>query len=288
MESLYCQGMDGLIDNYQGYFIDVWGVIHDGAKVCPGSIEVLEKLQHCGKKVVLLSNAPRRSWAVEDLLNGMGVTKSHYNHLVTSGEDAWASIQEDVYVIPEIKKGAAYFIGMDQDLHMLHESGIMRTENMAEASFILATGMPNLGESLAQYKDTLDEGVERNLPFVCVNPDMVVHIKGEEFLCAGTLAHYYESRGGKVFYHGKPHRSVYERAHALMGHTPKDKILAIGDSLHTDVKGARGFGIDVAFIMGGIHKKEMLDNSHLEREDLESKLSAMGEPPTYHMPSFAL
>lgn len=289
MESRSLSGMKGLMNLYQAFFIDLWGVVHDGVALYPDAIGVLKELQKAQKKVVLLSNAPRRSAVVKKFLASLGIKGDLFSDVVTSGEDMWASLQEKKNSLSSLVEiGSAYFMGSPQDLSLLHECGFSKEERLQEASFILATGFGCLGDALTKYQDQLDEGLRLNLPLICVNPDKVVHVGGAEYLCAGTLADYYEMRGGRVFYHGKPHRSVYERAHKLVGRMPKKGILAIGDSFHTDVQGACHFGIDVALVMGGIHKKDLLDEHNKERDHVGRFLKTQEFSPTYHMPFFAL
>src|SRR5712671_1380066 len=91
----------------------------------------------------------------------------------------------------------------------------------------------------------------------------------------------YRALGGEVIFYGKPHRPIYERAMQLAagknGHTAElGKVLAIGDSVRTDLAGAHGFGIDCLFVTRGIHAEEF---AGVDALDPASVKELFGHPP---------
>lgn len=244
-------------DQYQGYILDLWGVVHDGHDPYGGVVECLRQLQDLKKQVVFLSNAPRRSWVVKDLLLKMGIDSSLYQHLITSGDDAYESLKTRTFHPYKNLGKRCFYFGLPKDHHMLEGNGLEEVSDIKNADFILAIHTFVMGEGLKRYESLLRQGVQKNIPLICVNPDLVVHIKGEEHICAGTLAEWYKKEGGIVYYHGKPHPDIYERALGLFSGLKNSQILCIGDSLKTDVKGALEMGLDVAFVPGGIHKADL-------------------------------
>lgn len=270
-------GISEIAGRYRGVIVDLWGVLHNGEVAFPDAISALDALRSNGLDVCLLSNAPRRARQVAEKLTLMGISSSQYNHLITSGE----LVYEVLTNAPDrwhAALGRRYFHLGPSDLRGLL-SGSDRSEVFLpqNADFVLNTGAGGQQE-IDQAKETLKECASRKLPMVCANPDLVVLVGDKLITCAGTLAEQYEALGGDVRYHGKPYSFVYRRALDLLGHE-RDEVLAVGDSLRTDVAGARHMGMDVVFITSGIHRADAgnLDASSLSVEQLQQLLA--GKPP---------
>ena len=233
---------------YDGFIIDLWGVVHDGTALYPGAKEALDFLHAEEKPVVFLSNAPRRAHKVTTRLTELGIPAEYYAACITSGEVAYHWLSQSN------KFGKKYFyLGPSKDEDILSElADYQRVTLTLDADFILNTGYQYDFQPHAEIIPVLKKLVAEEKPLLCVNPDLeVVKQDGTQMLCAGTLAAEYEKLGGRVTFVGKPHARVYE---ACRAHLPKARLLAIGDNLLTDMKGANAARIDAMLITGGVLK----------------------------------
>ncbi|MDZ5646628.1 TIGR01459 family HAD-type hydrolase [Nitrospirillum sp. BR 11828] len=251
-------GLSHLADRYDGFILDLWGVVHDGIAPYPGVPECLKTLRAQGKRVCLLSNAPRRVDAAADRLTEMGLTPDHYDALLTSGEATHDALREPPDAWHAALGPKLLHIGPDRDAGVyLDLPGRIKVDRPEDADFVLNTGIVDFSESLADYEPILAACAALNLPMVCANPDLVVHVGPQLVICAGELARRYEELGGDVRQHGKPYPGVYARCFDLLGGIARQRILAVGDSLRTDMAGANAAGIDGLLITGGIHREEL-------------------------------
>ena len=250
------RGIGALAPRYDGFILDLWGVVHDGVAPQPGALECLRGLIEGGKRIVLLSNAPRRSCDVVERINRMGVPAGLYHDVICSGEEAWQYLarRDDPFYAALGRR--CLHIGSVRDTGIREGLGLELVETAEEAEFILNTGPAGWNDRIEDYTPILQRALARGLPMVCANPDLVVMHAGRLALCAGALAQWYEERGGRVRWHGKPFRSVYDSCLDLLGIDDRSRILAVGDSLRTDIAGAAGAGIDSVLIVGGIHADE--------------------------------
>ena len=250
------RGVGALAPRYDGFILDLWGVVHDGVAPLPGALECLRGLIEAGKRIVLLSNAPRRAEDVVDRIDRIGVPVGLYHNVMSSGEEAWQHLARRDDSFYAALGWRCLHIGSERDIGIREGLGLELVETAEEAEFILNTGPADWDDRVEDYAPLLGRALERALPMVCANPDLVV-IHGDRLaVCAGALAQWYEERGGSVRWHGKPFRSVYETCFGLLGIDDLSRILAIGDSLRTDIAGAAGAGIDSVLIAGGIHADE--------------------------------
>ena len=269
-------GIGELASRYDGFILDLWGVIHDGVAPLPGALECLRSLIEAGKRTVLLSNAPRRSGDVVERINQIGVPAGLYHHVMSSGEEAWQYLDRRHDPFYAALGRRCLHIGSERDTAMRRGLGLDVVETAEEAEFILNTGPAGWEDRIEDYTPILRRGLARGLPMVCANPDLVVMHAGRLALCAGALAQWYEESGGRVRWHGKPFRSVYDTSLQLLGIADRSRILAVGDSLRTDIAGAAGAGIDSVLIAGGIHADEFGTISG-QAPDLERIAEALGE-----------
>jgi HAD superfamily hydrolase (TIGR01459 family) len=249
-------GLRALAPRYDGFILDLWGVIHDGITPIPGAIESLRSLIDAGKRIVLLSNAPRRADDVVRRITTVGVPADIYHHVMSSGEEAWQHLkQRDDPFYASLGRRCLH-LGSERDLEIREGLDLDYVDAAAEADFILNTGPAGWDDRIEDYEPLLREALGRRLPMVCANPDLVVMRGTTLHLCAGALAKWYEEAGGRVRWHGKPYHSVYDSCLRLLGIEDRSRILAIGDSLRTDIAGAAGAGIESLLIAGGIHAEE--------------------------------
>jgi len=272
-------GIRELAPEYDGFILDLWGVVHDGTAPFPGVLDCMERLIAAGKRLVLLSNAPRRSDDVMRRITRIGVPERLYHGIMSSGEEAWLHLKHRDEPFYAALGHRCVHIGSERDLEIREGLDLVFVDVPAEADFILNTGPAEWEDTLETYMPVLAEALSRGLPMVCANPDLVVVHNGKPALCAGALAEEYQRLGGRVRWHGKPYPSVYESCLGLLGIGEKRRILAIGDSLRTDIAGAAGAGIDSLFIAGGIHADEFSNDGGLDPERIAAALNEDGLRP---------
>ena len=253
------RGLSEIVDRYDALLLDQWGVLHGGIEPYPGVLETLAALRAAGKPVAVLSNAPRRSEHAEGRLRRIGVPAHAYDRLVTSGDSAHAALaaRDDP---AHAALGRAYlFIGPGWDSGLLEGLGYRRVDQVADADFLLAVGLYDEADPIEHYDAAFAAAAACDLVMVCVNPDLVIHRQGGVTApCAGWLAqHYREVHGGRVLYHGKPDPAIFRRAAEALGQGDHARILVVGDSLATDIKGAIAAGYDSLVVARGIYAEEL-------------------------------
>ncbi len=274
---IFLNKLNDIIDSYDYYFLDVWGVIHDGITAYPGVLEAMKLLRAKNKKVCFLSNAPRRASKVAEVLKGYGITTDFYDFILTSGEATYLDLEKNQKENFKNFGKKYFYIGPKKDMGLLDGLNYEKVESAAIADFAVTTGFDHDESKLEEKLPQALEAKKHNLPMICVNPDLIViRQNGNIMICAGTLAQEYERLEGQVIYYGKPFSLVYKIACEIFFNIenreiPKDKIIAIGDGLETDIKGANAFGIDNILVTGGILSKslgirydEVADKSKLE------------------------
>jgi HAD superfamily hydrolase (TIGR01459 family) len=282
-------GIAPLAGRYRAAIIDLWGVLHDGGTPFPGAQRALAGLLGAGVQVHLLSNAPRQTAPVVVRLGELGYPVGSYSHLMTSGEATWRMLvaRDDPFFQALGRK--VYFLGAEKDRSMLEGGYAERVATLAEADFILNTGA-DFGATVAQYEPLLQEARARDLPMVCANPDRVVIHHGVREICAGALAERYQALGGRVREIGKPHGEVYRLCLATLGVAPSE-VLAIGDSLTTDIAGAAAEGMDSVLVADGIFAEPLgvaPGGPGLSAEAVTRLVASLGAAaPTYALPQLA-
>ena len=244
--------LSDIYENYDTFVIDLWGVIHNGVMLNPKAIDAIEQLKKNSKKIVFLSNAPRPSSKVVNFLIKMSMDKKYLSNVMTSGEAA-------MYAINKNQFGKTFFhLGPPRDTSVFEKVKNNKVD-LENCDFILCTGLFDGRENdLKYYKTLLENHISKKL--ICTNPDLTVHRGSVEELCAGSVAKVFEDLGGEVVYFGKPHKEIYN-----MCFESNEKVLAIGDNLRTDIKGANNLKIDCIFISEGVHRDEYKDSSELEK-----------------------
>ena len=244
--------LSDIYKNYDTFIIDLWGVVHNGMVLNPKAIEAIEQLENNSKRIVFLSNAPRPSSKVINFLLKMNMNKKYLSNVMTSGEAAMHAINKN-------KFGKSFFhLGPPRDTSVFEKVKDNRVD-LESCDFILCTGLfDDHEDDLEYYRNYLKNYISKKL--VCTNPDLTVHRGTVEELCAGSVAKVFEDIGGEVVYFGKPHKEIYK-----MCFGPNEKVLAIGDNLRTDIKGANNLKIDCIFITEGVHRNEFNNFSELNK-----------------------
>ena len=262
----FLHGVGNLSNNYDGIILDLWGVVHDGVKPYPGAKHCLSMLREAGKRVVLLSNAPRPAASARQALRNMGLDDGLYHGIMTSGEATRLALQKRDDAWFESLGRKVLHIGPERDLPTLDGLGLERVLDPARADFIVNTGPDDLVASeLSDYENILQASRAANLRMICANPDLEVVRDGKRLICAGALAVRYEELGGEVRSFGKPDAAIYKPVLAMLGVDPT-RVLAVGDSLRTDIMGARAAGLDSCWVLGGIHGEELGNDPFLIRK----------------------
>ena len=242
-------GFCSIVDNYQLFYIDLWGVIHNGINLHKESIKVLNELSNKGKEYVLLTNAPRPNDVVKSFLEKMGMDKEIRDHVFTSGQ---ASLN---YLKKNQSTQKFFHIGPPRDFDLFNDFIKMKSDNINESDYILCTGLfEEFDNNLNYYNDLFKENIEKKM--ICTNPDLIVDRGNKRELCAGSVAMVFEKMGGSVIYFGKPYPEVYNQS----TNNKNKKVLCIGDNLNTDIKGANLLNYDSLLISNGVHKEEIKKN----------------------------
>ncbi|MDB5520611.1 MAG: HAD-superfamily hydrolase, subfamily [Tardiphaga sp.] len=263
-----------LTENVDVILSDIWGVIHNGLVSFPEACDALLRFRKNGGTVVMITNAPRPADSVQRQLRKLGVADDTYDAIVSSGDLTRNFVsghdgQSMFWLGPE--RDNSIYRGLDAKLAPLER-----------ADYIVCTGpFDDETESAEDYRAMMMQARARNLPFICANPDIVVERGDRLIYCAGAIAELYRELGGEVIFYGKPHRPIYDQAMRLAaarrGHeTPLNRVLAIGDSVRTDLAGAQAFGLDCLFVMRGIHAGEF---EKLDQLDPAAVRELFGHPP---------
>ena len=270
----FVERLRDLVDGVEVILSDIWGVVHNGLEAFPEACDALHTYRQRGGTVILITNAPRPADSVQRQLRKLGVADDTYDAIVSSGD-----LTRDFVADHPGKK--MFWIGMERH-NAVHRGLDPVIAPLEDADYIVCTGLfDDETESAEDYRAMLLQARARKLPLVCANPDILVERGDRLIYCAGAIAELYRELGGEVIFYGKPHRPIYERAMALAaerrGHaTPLDRVLAIGDSVRTDLTGALGFGIDCLFMTRGIHSEEF---EGIDQLDPASVKELFGHPP---------
>ena len=270
----FAERLRDLVGGVEVLLSDIWGVVHNGLVAFPEACQALRNFRAQGGTVILITNAPRPADSVQRQLRKLDVADETYDAIVSSGDLTRNFVaghpgQKMFWIGPE--RDSSIYRGLDVGLVPLEE-----------ANYIVCTGLfDDETESAENYRAMMLEARERQLTLVCANPDIVVERGDRLIYCAGAIAELYLELGGEVIFYGKPHRPIYERAMALAAErrgqaVPLSRVLAIGDSVRTDLTGAHGFGIDCLFVTRGIHSEEF---AGIDELDPASVKELFGHPP---------
>ena len=242
-------GLSSIIDEYQLFYIDLWGVVHNGVSLHQEAIKTLHEITKKNKDYILLTNAPRPNHAVKSFLEKLGMEKEIRDHVFTSGEAALNYLKKNL-----LSKNF-FHVGPPRDFDLFKDFKKAKSKSIENCDYILCTGLfDDHSEDLRDYKDLFKKSLNKKM--ICTNPDLIVDRGSKRELCAGSVAMVFEKMGGEVIYFGKPYPEVYNQSID----NKNKKILSIGDNLNTDIKGANLLNFDSLIISNGIHKKEIKEN----------------------------
>ena len=270
----FVDGLRDLADGVEVVLSDIWGVVHNGLEAFSEACEALRTCRARGATVILITNAPRPADSVQRQLRKLAVPDETYDAIVSSGDLTR-------HYVADHPGRKVFQLGPERD------SGIYRGLDpiigpLEEADYIVCTGLfDDETETAEDYREMMLKARERSLPLICANPDIVVERGDRLIYCAGAIAELYREMGGEVIFYGKPHRPIYERAIALAAEHRRHEIklssvLAIGDSVRTDLAGAHGFGVACLFVTRGIPSEEF---EGIDQLDPASVKELFGHPP---------
>src|SRR6267142_2152576 len=270
----FAERLRDLVDGIDVVLSDIWGVVHNGLVAFPEACQALHHFRAQGGTVIMITTAPRPADSVQRQLRKLGVADETYDAIVSSGD-----LTRNFVADHPGKK--IFWIGPERD-SSIHRGLDAVMAPLEQADYIVCTGLfDDEIESAEDYRAMLLQAREHKLPLICANPDIVVERGDRLIYCAGAIAELYRELGGDVVFYGKPHRPIYERAVELAAErrnqaTPLAKVLAIGDSVRTDLAGAHGFGINCLFVTRGIHSG---DFEGIDQLDPASVKELFGHPP---------
>ena len=270
----FVERLADLVDGIDVVLSDIWGVVHNGLESFPEACEALHTFRSRGGTVIMITNAPRPADSVQRQLRKLGVADDTYDAIVSSGD----LTRHYVAGHPGRK---VFWLGPERD-SSIHRGLDLTLGPLEQADYIICTGLfDDETETAEDYRSMMRQARERGLPLICANPDIVVERGDRLIYCAGAIAELYRELGGEVIFYGKPHRPIYDRAMELATERrgramPLNRVLAIGDSVRTDLAGAHGFGIDCLFVTRGIHAEEF---AGVDQLDPASVKELFGHPP---------
>ena len=248
-KNLDLEGLSSIANDYDLFYIDLWGVVHNGVKLHVQAIEALKELSKINKSFVLLTNAPRPNQTVRTFLEKMGMEEEIRKHVFTSGEAALNHLKK-FYLLEKF-----FHIGPPRDFDLFNDFKNNQSIELDQSQYLLCTGLfDQHDKDLNYYKELLEKHINKKM--ICTNPDLIVDRGNERELCAGSVAMVFEKMGGNVIYFGKPYPEVYNQSINNF----KKRTLSIGDNLNTDIKGANLLNYDSLLISNGVHKNEIEDS----------------------------
>lgn len=273
-------------DRYEALFVDLWGCVHNGVNALPDAVAALQDYRHKGGTVVLLTNSPKPRAGVAPQIRGFGVPDDAWDTIATSGDSARAAmfrgaVGQRVYFMGDPARDAGFF----EPIHVIEDPVDITRVPLSEADGIVCCGpfdaLAHPDENRADFLYAKNKG----LKLLCANPDIVVDRGETREWCAGALAKLYTEMGGESLYFGKPHPPIYDLARRRLSEIGKSTsdgaILAIGDGVLTDIKGAMGEDIDSLFISGGLAAAETKTAHQPDPDALTSYLEKEMSNPTY-------
>ncbi len=263
-------GLKDLVADFDSLLCDVWGVLHNGVAAFPAAVDAIVRFRDAAGPVVLITNAPRPSAPIRTQLKTLGVPDDAYDAIVTSGDVTRAVIAER----PGVK---VLHLGPERDLSFYDGLDVVLAGEEEEAELVSCTGLfDDTTETPDDYRPLLQRLIGRGLPMVCANPDLVVERGNTLVYCAGALAGLYAELGGEAVLVGKPHAPIYAAARREVEALGGTRILAVGDGLPTDIRGAIMNHVPVLFVTGGIHAADFGPPHAPDGERVAARLAAEG------------
>ena len=284
-------GLKDIIDRYDVFILDQWGVMHNGEEGYTAAIKCVETLYTVNKKLIIISNSSKRKHSTAVRLSELGYRINYFLEIMTSGEMMWQSLVHLNHdFTKKLQKNCFHIYDKSKEDGKKYLEGLEKynfVENIEEADFILGCTL-QFNTTTIDYIPLLTKAIKNKLPFVCANPDFVSPERNpsKTTICMGTIAELYKNMGGIVFVLGKPSCEIYKESTKKVSNLNKSKILAVGDSLHHDIAGANNFGIDSLLITSGIHH-DCFDQIRPLWQSNRNKLQKFENEPTFVCSNFS-
>ena len=249
-----------IVRRHELFFVDQFGVLHDGTTAYPGAIDALGRIMAAGKTVVLLSNSGKRAAANIKRLNRLGFTPDLFSAFVSSGEVAWHLLRRDLDSGTMTTGARCLLLARDDDRSAIEGLGFSETATGADADVILLSGSQGDRMAMDEYRAILEPAARRGVPCLCTNPDKIMLTPTGPHFGAGAIADAYEAMGGAVRWIGKPYPEMYHYALEVVQAEPTPAVCCIGDSVEHDIAGGAGIGLSTALVRSGI-LAEMTDHA---------------------------
>lgn len=252
--------------------------MHNGVLAFSEAGDALARFRAGGGTVILVTNAPYPADVVQRFLHRLGIRGDAYDAIISSGDVTRKFVESRL-------AQRVFHLGPPRDLPIF--AGLRVAFSPVEtADYVVCSGLfDDTTETPENYVEILAFMHGRSLLMICANPDAVVE-RGDTLVhCAGALADAYVALGGEVLYCGKPHAAIYEvalaKAVALRGGKGSNlaRVLAIGDSVKTDLKGAAAFGVDCLLVVSGLHAEQFGSHEAPDLAAIESMFAAAGAAP---------
>jgi HAD superfamily hydrolase (TIGR01459 family) len=285
----HLSGFAPLAERYRGFVLDLWGVIHDGVNAFPHAIDCLRRLRDAGKRTLLLSNVPRPSAPVQAMMRRMGIEDTLYSGILTSGEAVRNALRQPPDLWWAELGNRVFHLGPERDRPVLEGLPLIPADTPAAADFVLNTGPDDHRNPtrMAEFEPVLEECVRYRLKMICANPDLEVIRGGVRVLCAGALAVRYAELGGDVRSLGKPDPAIYQPVLESLG-LPPDQVLAVGDSLRTDIAGAASVDLAACWVLDGVHGSALREaDGRFDLVKAEAMARETGMRPIATLPRFS-
>lgn len=272
----------GLADTTDAWISDIWGVLHDGVRAFPSAWPACVRFREAGGTIVLVTNAPRAAAEVAAMLDRLGIPDEAYDAIVTSGDLSRT-------LVSDYRGQRLFHLGPERVAGVLDGLDVTLVDD-SDADVVLCTGLfDDEREQPDDYRDRLARLAARHVPLICANPDLIVERGHRLVPCAGALAEIYRELGGPVRYAGKPHPEIYERAFGAIEtargtRPPRERVLAIGDGIRTDVAGAGGAGLRCVFVASALHVEK---SAALDANAMSQLFAGHPHPPIAAMAALA-
>lgn len=276
------KGLSEIIDQYNIFILDQWGVMHNGQKGFDYAVQCVEKIYQRKHNIIIISNSSKRKDSSLNKLVELGFDSKHFFEVMTSGEMIWQSLFNQNYDFTKnLKKNCYHIYNTLKEDEKYFVQGLEKfnfVKKIEDADFILGcTSLPGL--DTIDYVPILTQALKKQIPFICANPDYET-IENNSNICMGTISELYKSLGGEIFMLGKPSLEIYIESTKKIQQLDKSKVLAVGDSMFHDIKGANLFGVDSLFITSGVHHSSF-NNDGYQKKLTINQFKNLGIIPTF-------
>jgi len=270
-------GLKPLVNDFDLFLIDQYGVLHNGIEPYPGAIDTLERLKSKNKRVVVISNSGKRAGVNVNRLATLGFDNSLFDNVITSGEVAF---QRLVTPLRDSTTKSCYLISRDNDVSAIDGLDLRLVKDASKAELIIIGGSEPERHSEDAYRDILHQAAKRSIPCICTNPDKKMLTGTGLRFGAGRIAEIYEELGGTVEWIGKPHSAIYHHILDLHSDCSTDRVLSIGDSIEHDIVGGKNINAKTLLVLTGI-------NAGVTADEIQDQFRKFSATPDYISPELA-